>query len=404
MPDSPILPGSTIGILGSGQLGRMLTAAARQLGYRVHVYSPEGGSPAGQLADAETIGAYADADSVARFAQGVDVVTYEFENIPSASAAAAERCSRLRPDPQLLHITQHRLREKRWLRAHGFPVAEFREIVTPADLDAAVAELGCPCVLKTAGFGYDGKGQYKLRVPEDVAAAWAALGLSSSGRGGASSTPTEPVAVLEQWVSFELECSVVGARGAGGEVELFTPAENIHANHILDLSLAPARLAETTCLRALALARGVLEAFGAVGVMAIELFLARDGELLVNELAPRVHNSGHWTIEGAVTSQFEQHIRAVCGLPLGSAEQQQPAALANLLGDLWFAPDAAPRVPDWAALLAHPEVKLHLYGKAEPRHGRKMGHLTALSPTAEQALQRVCAAREALAAGSAGLV
>jgi 5-(carboxyamino)imidazole ribonucleotide synthase len=365
----------------------MLSLAARQLGYRVHVYSPEADSPAGQVADREVIGAYDDAAAVADFARAVDVVTYEFENIPSASAEAAGEHAVLRPDPGVLHITQHRLREKRWLRDHGFPTAQFREIRSLADLETSVAELGYPCVLKTAGFGYDGKGQYKLARPTDLSSAWETLRLKEGA---------EPVAVLEQWVSFELECSLVGARGCHGEIELYPLVENIHSKHILDLSVVPARVQDITALRAQSLALGILESFMACGVMTIELFLARDGELIVNELAPRVHNSGHWSIEGAVTGQFEQHIRAVCGLPLGSAELQQPAAMANLLGELWFDASGQPHEPDWAALLNHPEVKLHLYGKREPRLGRKMGHLTALSNTAEQALLRVCEARNAL--------
>jgi 5-(carboxyamino)imidazole ribonucleotide synthase len=389
---TPVLPGATLGILGSGQLGRMLASAARELGYRVHVYSPEPGSPAGQAADYEAVGAYGDADAVAAFARGVDVLTYEFENIPSASAEAARAHTLVRPEPGLLHVTQHRLREKLWLREHGFPVAGFRPVANPAELAAAIAELGCPCVLKTAGFGYDGKGQAKLKTADDAAGAWAALGLQAGA---------VPVAVLEQWVSFELECSVVGARGAGGEVELYPLAENIHAGHILDLTVVPARVPETTALRAQALARGVLEAFDAVGVLGVELFLTLQGELLINELAPRVHNSGHWSIEGAVTSQFEQHLRCVCGLPLGSAGQLAPAAMANLLGDLWFDAAGQRREPDWGALLGYADVKLHLYGKREPRPGRKMGHLTALAQDGERAsaLQGVVAAREALRGG-----
>ena len=392
---SPVLPGSTLGILGSGQLGRMLTAAARQLGYRVHVYSPEPDSPAGQLADREVVGAYADTEAVAAFAQTVDVLTFEFENIPSASAAAAQAHTLVRPEPQLLHIAQHRLREKLWLREHGFPVAEFRPVATQDELRAAVAELGCPCVLKTAGFGYDGKGQVRLRTPDDAAAAWAKLELPATSPEGA-------VAVLEQWVSFEMECSVVGARDVNGAVELYAPAENIHVDHILDLSVVPARMSEVTTLRAQSLARGVLEALDAVGVVGVEMFLTLQGELLINELAPRVHNSGHWSIEGAVTSQFEQHLRAVCGLPLGSAEQLSPAAMANLLGDLWLDASGTPREPDWGALLAHPDVKLHLYGKRQPRRGRKMGHITALDIDAHTALQGVIAARAALGGGNFG--
>lgn len=405
MSHAPILPGATLGIVGSGQLGRMLALAARQLGYRVHIYSPEPESPAGQVADAETVGAYADAAAVAQFARGVQALTFEFENIPSASIEAAAAHTVVRPDAGLLHTTQHRLREKLWLREHGIPTAEFRPVATLAELEAAVAELGCPCVLKTAGFGYDGKGQARIHEPADAPQAWervgAAGGCPPAGEREEGQPPAAPTAIVERWVDFALECSVVGARGVGGEIELYDVAENIHAHHILDLSLVPARIDETTALRAHALARSILAALDVTGVLAVEMFLTLQGELLVNELAPRVHNSGHWSIEGAVASQFEQQVRAVCGLPLGSAALVQPAAMANLLGELWFDAAGQPREPEWPELLNYADVKLHLYGKREPRKGRKMGHITALAAHAEVALECVSAARQSLHSATA---
>lgn len=372
-----ILPGSVIGVLGSGQLGRMFAIAARRMGYRVHTFSPETDTPTGQIADVEIKAHYDDLNAVRGFASAVDVVTFEFENVPSATAAAAAERAPVRPDGQILHTTQNRLREKTFLRTHGFPVTPFKAINSIEDLLAGLAEFGCPAVLKTAGFGYDGKGQAKIKAIEEAEAAFDAAGKQEL--------------ILEAFVDFECELSVVAARGIDGSFTHWGAIENQHSNHILDVSIAPANVPPDIVSEAVAIARGVLEQLQVVGVMCVEFFLTRQGKLLINELAPRPHNSGHLTFDACVTSQFEQQLRAVCGLPLGSTEFLRPAAMANLLGDLWQHGE-----PDWAAACAMPEIKLHLYGKSDAKPGRKMGHLTAMAATADEAARLVRAAREAL--------
>ncbi|HMJ65756.1 MAG TPA: 5-(carboxyamino)imidazole ribonucleotide synthase [Candidatus Binatia bacterium] len=374
----PILPGATIGVLGSGQLGRMFAIAARELGYRIHVYSPEDDSPAGQIGDKEFSYAYEDLDRIREFAREVAVVTFEFENVPAASTSAAAEFGPVRPDGQVLHTTQNRLREKTFLAKNGFPVTPFRAVNSLAQLETAAKELGLPAVLKTAAFGYDGKGQTKVTYAAQLRDAFAAL------RG------TE--GIYEAFVDFEKELSVVAARTLNGEFSAFPVFENTHANHILDVTFAPANIEERVATEAVALAAGILEKLNVVGLITVEMFLTRDGRLLVNELAPRTHNSGHLTIDACVTSQFEQQVRAVCGLPLGSTELRQPAAMANLLGHLW-----ADGEPKWVEALKDPSIKLHLYGKREARLGRKMGHLTAMAPSVEEAVRRVTTARERLA-------
>lgn len=373
----PTLPNSTIGVFGSGQLGRMFAIEARKLGYRVHTYSPDSDTPTGQVADIETQGSYDDLYEIRVFAQSVDVVTFEFENVPSAAVDAAAEFVNVFPGGGILHITQNRLREKTFLAANGFPVTPFRHVRQIEDLQAAVEQLGTPCVLKTAGFGYDGKGQSKIRSIDDIAAAFELLG----GR----------EAVLEAFVDFEKEVSVVCARDQRGDFAHFGVIENEHADHILDISFAPAVVDPATFNEAIEITRSIAETLGYVGTLCVEFFLTRDGRLLVNELAPRPHNSGHLTFDACVTSQFEQQLRAACGLPLGSTEFYRPAAMANLLGDIWESGE-----PNWAAALADPAVKLHLYGKAEPRRGRKMGHITAVSGDAASAASSVRRAREAL--------
>ena len=369
------LPGATIGVLGSGQLGRMLALAARRMGYRIQTFSPDSGSPTGQVSDREWTAAYEDLEAVERFARSVDVVTLEFENIPATAVETIEGFVPVRPGKAALQTTQHRLREKTFLREAGFPTATFRAVRSRSELDDALREVGTPAVLKTAGFGYDGKGQTRIGAPGEARSAWDALG------GGE--------AVLEEWVDFEREVSVVAARGIDGGFADYGVVENAHRNHILDLTIAPAQdLPPETAREAVEISRGVFEDLGLVGTACVEFFLKRDGGLLVNEVAPRPHNSGHWTIDAAATSQFEQQLRAVCGLPLGSAEGLRPAAMANLLGDLWSRGE-----PDWAAVCGHPGVSLHLYGKGEARPGRKMGHLTAVAATAKEAAQLADAAR-----------
>jgi len=372
-----ILPGATIGVLGSGQLGRMFAIAARELGYRIHIYSPEDDSPAGQIGDKEFSFLYEDLDRIREFARGVRVVTFEFENVPAASTAAAAEFAPVRPAGQVLHTTQNRLREKTFLSKNGFPVTPFRAVNSVGDLEKAAKELGLPAVLKTAAFGYDGKGQVKLRNAAQLPEAFAAL------RGAEG--------IYEAFVDFEKEVSVVAARTLRGDLSAFPVFENTHANHILDVTFAPAAISPKLAKEAVELAAGILEKLDVVGLLTVEMFVTRDGRLLVNELAPRTHNSGHLTIDAAGTSQFEQQVRAVCGLPLGSTELRQPAAMANLLGHLWQDGE-----PNWAATLTDPSVKLHLYGKREARVGRKMGHLTATAATTEEAVRRVVAARDRL--------
>lgn len=371
-------PGSAVGVLGSGQLGRMFALAARRLGYRVHTFSPESDTPTGQVADVEITASYDDLDAVRKFARGVKVVTFEFENVPAACVTAAEEAAPVRPNAQALHISQHRLREKQFLSQKGFPVAAFRHVQNLKELTDALQALGAPAVLKTAGFGYDGKGQRVIRKPEEAADAFAALG----GR----------EAVLESFIDFSCELSVVAARSVNGAVTDWGAIENAHANHILDLSVSPAVTPTARqSAEAVKIAHEVLRALDVVGVMCVEFFLAKNGRLIINELAPRPHNSGHLTIDASVTNQFEQQLRAVCGLPLGATDFFAPAAMANLLGDLW-----AKGEPVWQRALVLPDVKLHLYGKAEPRPGRKMGHLTALARTAAEARDLALTARRAL--------
>jgi 5-(carboxyamino)imidazole ribonucleotide synthase len=307
----------------------------------------------------------------------VSVVTFEFENVPAPTAEAAARCAPVRPSGSVLHTTQQRIREKSFLKNAGLPTTPYREVRTLEDLDRAISELGCPAVLKTAAFGYDGKGQFRIDAPYRTAEAWDAIGRQE--------------AVLEAFIDFACEISVVAARGEDGEFVHYGAIENQHSRHILDVSVAPARVAPEVAREAVELARCVLEKLGVVGVLCVEFFVARDGALLINELAPRPHNSGHLTVDACVSSQFEQQLRAVCGLPLGSTEMYRPAAMANLLGDLWTSGE-----PDWRAACAFPDVKLHLYGKLEPRPGRKMGHLTALNHDPQEAYRTVLAARKSL--------
>ncbi len=374
---SSILPGSTIGVLGGGQLGRMFAMAARRLGYRVHTLAPEDDTPTGQIADVEINASYDDLDAVARFAQNVDVVTFEFENVSAAAAAAAEAHAIVRPSGRALHIAQHRIREKTFVADLGVAVTPFAPVRSDAELASAIRTIGTPSVLKTASFGYDGKGQVAIHNPEQATAAWESLGKRE--------------AILEAFIDLEREISVIAARGVDGSWSAFTPFENVHRNHILDITVSPADVPAAIAREAVEAIRAVMNAFEYVGLLCIEFFVTRDGRLLVNEIAPRPHNSGHLTFDACRTSQFEQQVRAVCGWPLGATDLFQPAAMANLLGDLW-----EPGEPNWTAAFADSSVKLHLYGKSVARRGRKMGHLTVLAPTVSEARDRVLAAREAL--------
>jgi len=384
-----VLPGATLGILGSGQLGRMLALAAAALGYRVQVYSPEADSPAGQVAAREVVGSYDDAAAIARFAAGVDLLTFEFENLSSAAVVAAARHTVVRPGAEVLATAQNRQREKQFLAAAGFPVATWSPLSLPTSRDSPERpcgglgddpvphEVGYPAIVKTAGFGYDGKGQRRVRDAAELAAAVADAG-------------TTPL-IVEQVVPFDRELSVIGARSPGGEFRAYGPFENSHRRHILDLTSAPVVVAEALRRHARELVRDLMEQLDVTGLLCVELFQV-GGRLIVNEVAPRPHNSGHLTIDACETGQFEQHIRAVCGLPLGDPVQHTPAAMANLLGDLW--PHGA--TPAWQRALAQPGIKLHLYAKREPRAGRKMGHLTALASDTATAIRYATTARALL--------
>lgn len=360
-----ILPGKTIGVLGGGQLGRMLAQAATRLGYRIHVYEPAANSPAGAVAHKEVNAPYEDLAALTAFAKECDVVTYEFENVPAAPLKAIEAVTQLRPHWSVLETTQNRSREKRWLRDHKFPHAKFAE---GTDVAAGIKEVGVPCVVKTADFGYDGKGQLKVMTDADIPAA-------------VKKFAGQPV-VIEQFIDFACEVSAVVARSPNAAVRVFPISENIHTNHILDFSIVPARVKPEVAAQAEKLARLIAEKINLVGVMGVELFVTKGGEVLVNELAPRTHNSGHWTIDACMTSQFEQQVRAICGLPLGAVTLLSPVVMVNILGDAW-----AKGEPKWDALLAQPNVRLHLYGKADPRPGRKMGHFTVTARDADMALE-----------------
>jgi 5-(carboxyamino)imidazole ribonucleotide synthase len=372
-----IAPGAAVGVLGGGQLGRMFAIAARRMGYRVHTFSPGDDTPTGQVADVEVTASYEDLDALRAFARQVNVVTFEFENVPIEAIDAIEEHAPVRPSGVALHTAQQRAREKTFLADRGIPTAPFMAAATLDELWSAVDQVGTPAIIKTAAFGYDGKGQHKVTSPADVEHVWAAIGHQE--------------AVVEKMISLQAEVSVVGARGLDGEMQEFVPFENQHRHHILDLTTAPATLSAAVAKQAVEITRTILEELQYVGVICVEFFVSTDGELLVNELAPRPHNSGHLTFDAAVTSQFEQQLRAICGLPLGSTELVRPAAMANLLGDLWVDGE-----PNWAAAMRLSDVKLHVYGKDGPRPGRKMGHLTALGKTAQEAQERVIAARDAL--------
>ena len=344
------------------------------MGYRVHTFSPLTDTPTGQVADIESCAQYDDLDAVREFAKTVDVVTFEFENVASSAIEAAAEFVQVHPRGEILHTTQNRLREKSFLSKNGFPVADFRAIKLIDDLYHAVEELGTPAVLKTAGFGYDGKGQTKINALGEVTAAF-------EGLNGAE-------AILEKFVEFEKEVSVVCSRDQAGCFVHYGVIENEHSNHILDVSFAPAIVSKSVFADAVEIARNIADTMDYVGTLCVEFFVTSDEKLLVNELAPRPHNSGHLTFDACVTSQFAQQVRAVCGLPLGSTEFFKPASMANLLGNLW-----SNREPNWAAALSDPALKLHLYGKSEAKPGRKMGHLTALAESVESAVDMVTTSR-----------
>ncbi|WP_341702203.1 5-(carboxyamino)imidazole ribonucleotide synthase [Ferrovibrio sp.] len=354
-----IPPGSTIGILGGGQLGRMLAMAAARLGYHCHILAPEADPPAAEVAARHTRADYTDAAAMTAFAKSCAVVTYEFENIPFDPVAAIARLVPVRPGTEALRISQDRLFEKDFCTARGIATAPYRAVANPEDLCAATEAMGLPLVLKTRRMGYDGKGQAKIGHLDDVAPALAAL--------------KSDALIAEGFVAFRRELSVVLARGTDGTIRSWGPVENIHRNHILWRTHAPAAISPEQAAEAERIAATLAGGLDYVGVLAVELFDCGD-RLLVNEMAPRVHNSGHWTMDAAVTSQFEQHIRAICGLPLGSPDRLCDAVMENLIGD---------EIDAWPALLAEPNARLHLYGKAAARPGRKMGHVNRLYPAGQ---------------------
>ena len=366
-----ISPGSTIGILGGGQLGRMLILAGRTLGYHFHVFEPSALCPAGRIADKEVNASYSDKAALRAFAEEVDVITLEFENIPIEVLNYLSEIKPVLPGGRALHTCQHRQREKEFLKQNNLPCVPFEYAESPEKLAQALCKIGFPCVIKTAAFGYDGKGQIKLNSKEEAAnpqKIWQQLNQPQR-------------VVIEKWIEHEGEFSVVCARKADGTKRTFPMAENIHVNHILHTSIVPARISETIKSMGETLACEAADKLDVVGLIAIEFFLHKEGYLIINEMAPRPHNSGHYTIDGCITSQFEQHIRAVTDLPFGSTELHSASVMVNLLGDLWEVGE-----PNWYALLSNPSAKLHLYDKVESRPGRKMGHFCVVDKSVDKAL------------------
>jgi len=384
-----IEPGGTIGMLGGGQLGRMFCFAAQAMGYRVSVYTDEEKSPAGQVANKLICASYLDEDALAQFAQSVDVVTLEFENIPVQTLQFLSTFVPVYPDEKTLFVAQNRQREKEFLQKGKFPLAAFALIKCADQLESELelANVRYPAVLKTAGFGYDGKGQKVVQNAGEAEAAFARL----------SSANKQTEVVAEAFISIEKEFSVIGARNYQGSeskscFEYFGPIENKHVNHVLDVSSMPARLNQELVDKAVAITRDIMEMLDTVGLLCVEFFLTTDGTILVNEIAPRPHNSGHLTIEACPTSQFEQQLRAVCGLTLGATTPFHSAAMVNLLGDLW----PSEGQPNFAAALTTSEAHLHLYGKEEARAGRKMGHITAVAESSSLAIELALKARASL--------
>jgi 5-(carboxyamino)imidazole ribonucleotide synthase len=376
-----LAPPASLGVIGGGQLGRMFVQAAQRMGYRTGVLSPSEDAPAAQVAHWAVVAPPDRLPALRAFVEKADALTVEFENVSAPALRWAVRTRRVRPGWRTVWVSQNRLREKTFLRRHGFPHAPWRPVRSFEELVAAVDALGAPVILKTASSGYDGKGQVRIELASEAEGAWSSLGRVDC--------------VAEGWVTFAAELSVVVARGYDGRAMTYPVGLNRHERHILDATVMPAPVGPAVSRDAQGLALDVAQALGTVGVLTVEYFLTAEGGLLVNEIAPRPHNSGHLTIEAAVTSQFEQQVRALCGLPLGGAGLLVPAAMVNLLGDVW-----ARGEPDWSAALRNdPGVKLHLYGKRTPLPGRKMGHLTVLDADPESALARALAARRALTRG-----
>jgi 5-(carboxyamino)imidazole ribonucleotide synthase len=376
--NDPILPGATLGVLGSGQLGRMFAIAAARMGYHVHVYSPDSCTPAGEVSAREFCASYGDESALVEFAKSVDVVTFEFENVPSAVSEQIEKHALIRPSARVLNVCQNRLREKSTLQNCGLPVPEYCAVRSAEELATSLDEIGVPAVIKTASSGYDGKGQAVIRSRDEAASVWKSLKTDE--------------AIVEQFVDFECEVSVVGARNPQGETAFYRPFYNTHRNHILDVTVCPAPLEEHIEVEATDIARSIFQELDIVGVACVELFVTKNGHVLINEIAPRPHNSGHLTIDAHVTCQFEQQVRAICGLPPGSVEQLSPAVMVNVLGDEWQSD-----TPNWMAMCDEPTMKLHLYGKKTARPGRKMGHITVLAESTEEGERLALLARNRLA-------
>ena len=374
---TPIVPPATLGVIGGGQLGRMFLQAAQRMGYRGLVLGPSADSPAAQIAHEHILAPQDSLDALKQLSKKADAITVEFENVSAPGLRWLARRKPVRPGWKTVWVSQNRLREKSFLAAHGFPLAPWSPVRNESELSRAVSMLGLPLILKTAASGYDGKGQIRVTEPGQAISAWSALG--------------RVPCVAEGVVDFAAECSVVAVRGEDGSSATYPVCWNHHERHILDSTLCPAPIGPIVSAEARSMALGVAEALKTVGVLTVEFFLSRDGSLRINELAPRPHNSGHLTIEAAVTSQFEQQVRALCGLPLGATDLLSPAAMVNLLGDLWNP------VPNWPAMLqSDPGVKLHLYAKRSAAPGRKMGHLTVLDADLQTAFARVIEARKML--------
>jgi 5-(carboxyamino)imidazole ribonucleotide synthase len=376
-----ILPGATLGLVGGGQLGRMFTIAARSMDYRVTVLDPDPLSPAAEFASGHLNTAYTHPISIDELARTCAAITTEFENAPAETLAILAKRTIVRPAGEAVAIAQDRFLEKSFFRDNGFPVGPFAIIRTEQDLAAAANTCTFPAVLKTARFGYDGKGQARIANVNELAATlndW-----------------KHAPAILEQFLALKCEISVVLARAATGETALFPIAENQHVNGVLDITIAPARISDTLANQARQLATKLADTLNYVGVLAVEFFVLDDDTLLINEIAPRPHNSGHYTIDACRTSQFEQQVRVLCGLPLAEASQHSPAVMLNLLGDMWRG-DNHKTAPDWSVILSHPGAHLHLYGKREARAGRKMGHVTVCDVSVEAALVAVLKMKAAL--------
>jgi 5-(carboxyamino)imidazole ribonucleotide synthase len=375
--------GKTVGIFGGGQLGRMVALEGRRLGIKTWVLDPDPHCPAGQVADHQIVASYSDRVAARELASRTDVITYEFEHIDAEVVADCETRRPVYPGSKVLAVIQHRLRQKEALFGLGFPLPRFCPVETWEDLEQGLSSLGMPTVLKTATSGYDGKGQIVIRQETDARSAYESL------------SPRGTTLVLEEFVNFDKELSVLCARERNGGTICYPVMENVHCSGILDITMVPARVDAAVAASAQQLALDIAQRMGVIGLLCVEMFLTCDGRLLVNELAPRPHNSAHYTLDAALTSQFEQLLRVLCGLPLGSAELISPAVMVNLLGDVWLRSNGK---PDFASALAVPGVKLHLYGKLDTRPGRKMGHLCILGPTIEIAMERASAARAALMA------